>query len=86
MPSRRDVAIHAVCTTLAGAGDRIVERELYGGRTACSPRCCRDNGSRRRGRPARFGGGEAFSRRAAMFYVETIANPSALWPTSKRWR
>jgi cystathionine beta-lyase/cystathionine gamma-synthase len=70
-------AIHAVCTTLAGAGDRIVaSRELYGGTYSLFSEVL-----------PRYGIGvdevdahdleavRASLEGAAMFYVETIANP-----------
>lgn len=71
-------AIHAICTTLAQAGDRIVaSRELYGGTyslfASLLPRYGIDV---QIVDPYDLDAVAATIRGAAMFYVETIANPS----------
>ena len=70
-------AIHAVCLTLAGAGDRIVtSRELYGGAYALFAKVLPRYGVRvDEVDPHDLDAVRAALPGSAMFYVETIANP-----------
>jgi len=70
-------AIHAVCLVLAGAGDRIVtSRELYGGTYALFTDVLPRLGvTVEEVDPHDLGAVRAALPGAAMFYVETIANP-----------
>jgi methionine-gamma-lyase len=70
-------AIHAVCLALAGAGDRIVtSRELYGGSYALFSKVLPRYGvSVDEVDPHDLDAVRAVIPGAAMFYMETIANP-----------